>query len=192
MIKRIKKDIDNRDIFIENDIDIEGRTIHLFEDINNVSASKVIKGIQIMRRDNLDKPIDIFINSFGGCPYSSFAVYDFIRASKDVTIRTYCCGCAMSGGSIIFMAGDERYMFENSVFMFHSVSSIAEGKVFTDIKVEYDECHKIHSQLCDVYAAGTNKTKAQWNKLIEHKDLYYRKDKALELGIIDGIVETNK
>lgn len=181
---------DNIDNFIDDDINVDDRIIHLFESISNVSSSKVIKGIQLMLAKGKDKPIDIYINSFGGCPYSSMAIYDFIRACKETTIRTYAIGCAMSGGSIVFMAGDERYMYKNSVLMLHTVASIAEGKIF-DMDIETEECKRIFKQMCDLYAEGTNKSTKQWANLLKYEDRYYRPVKALELGFIDKIIEKN-
>ena len=173
---------DNTTVFIDDSININDRIIHLFGSVDDEMASNVIKGIQLMVTKDSSKPISIYINSFGGCPYAAFGIYDYIR-SIHIVVKTYVTGCAMSGGSIIFMAGDERYMFPNAVLMLHSVSSIAEGKVFLDLIDETEECKRIHKQMCEVYAEGSNKTVKQWHKLIEYKDRYYRIEEALKIGL---------
>ena len=178
---------DNIDNFIDDDINVDDRIIHLFESISNVSSSKVIKGIQLMLAKNTDKPIDIFINSFGGCPYSSTILFDFIRTLNNTTVRTYCAGCAMSGGSIVFMAGDERYIYKNSVLMLHTVSSIAEGKIF-DMDIETEECKRIFKDMCAIYATDTNKSAKQWANLLKYEDRYYRAEKAVEIGLATKIL----
>ena len=86
------------------------------------------------------------------------------------------------------MAGDRRFMYPNAVFMFHTVSSIAEGKAF-EIKTESDECERIFDQLCQIYADSSTKTKRQWKQILKHMDRYYRKDVALELKIVEKVVE---
>lgn len=182
---------DNTDNFIGHGIDIENRVIHLTDDIDAQTSGRVIKGLQLMMVKNKEKDIDIYINSFGGCPYSSIGLYNFIRTLKTCDVNTYNIGCAMSGGSIIFMAGDNRYMYEDTVFMIHSVSSGAEGKVYLDLVEEADECKRIHADLCKIYARHTNKSEKQWHRLIEHKNRYYRAEKAIEMGIVHKVIVDN-
>ena len=175
--------------FIDDDIDIDNRIIHLFEDIDADSASKITKGIQIMIAKDKNKPIDIYINTFGGCAYSGLFLYDFIRCQRETEIRTYACGCVMSAGSLVFFAGDERYMYENSVIMLHSVASMAEGKVFLELNNETEECKKIYKQLCNIYAENTKPNYKEWYRWLKFEDKNYRKDKALELGFVNKILK---
>jgi|GEM_PF-3502407 len=182
---------DNTDNFINSGVNVDDRIIHLFTDIDPESAGVVIKGIQLMMAKTLEKPIDIYINSTGGDPYSSIGLYDFIHSLSGVVINTYNIGCAMSGASIIFLAGDNRYMYENCVFMFHSVSSSAKGKVFLDLVDEAEECKRIHKQLCAIYAKHTNKTEKQWDHLIKTNDRFYRAVMAKEIGIVHKVIVDN-
>lgn len=186
-----KLNIDNTDKFMNHGIDINNRVIHLFEDISPETSGMVIKGIQLMLAENKTSDIDIYVNSFGGCAYSSIGLYNFIRTLKSVTVNTYNVGCAMSGGSIIFMAGDNRYMYEDTVFMLHSVSSSSSGKVHLDLIEEAEECKRIHKNLCQIYAKHTNKTEKQWHNLIMYKDRYYRAKEAVKIGIIDKVIIDN-
>lgn len=182
---------DNTDKFMDHGIDVENRVIHLFEDIDAETAGMVVKGLQLMMVKSKDKDIDIYINSFGGCPYASIGLYNFIRTLKTCNVNTYNIGCAMSGGSIIFMAGDNRFMYENTVFMIHSVSSGAEGKVYLELIEEAEECKRIHKDLCEIYARHTNKSEKQWHRLIEHKNRYYRAEEAINMGIVHKIIVDN-
>lgn len=191
MIKKTinkKLNTDNTDKFLEHGIDVENRVIHLFHDIDSETTGMVIKGLQLMMVKSKEKDINIYINSFGGCAYSAIGLYNFIRTLKNCNVNTYNVGCAMSGGSIVFMAGDNRYMLEDVTFMFHSVSSQAEGKVFLDLIEEVEECKKIHSDICKIYARHTNKTYKQWDSLLKYKNRYYRKDECLKFGIVHKII----
>lgn len=185
-----KLNTDNTDKFMDHGIDIENRVIHLFDDIGAETTGMVVKGIQLMLAKNKERDIDIYINSFGGCPYSAFGLYNFIRTLKTVTINTYNIGCAMSAGSIIFMSGDNRYMYEDTVFMFHSVASGVDGKLF-EIVTEAEECKKIQQQMCAIYAKHTNKTEKQWASLLKHENKFYRSDIAVEYGIIHKVIVDN-
>lgn len=186
-----KTSTDNLDNFIDHGIDVENRIVHLFEDIDAQTTGMVIKGLQAMMKKDQTKDINIYINSFGGCPYSSFGLYNFIRSLKTCDVNTYNVGCAMSGGSIIFMAGDNRYMYQDTVFMLHSVSSHADGKVHLNLVDETEECKKVHKQLCNIYAKNTNKSSKQWDSLLKYKDRYYRAEEALKIGIVHKVIVDN-
>lgn len=187
--KRYNKD--NADKYLEYGIDIDNRIVNITHSIEQESVAICMSGIMLMLAKDKEKDIHIYINSFGGDPYTSMGFYDFLRSLKTCDINTYNIGCAMSGGSIIFMAGDNRYMYENTVFMMHSVSSGAEGKVHLDLIDEADECKRIHNQLCEIYAKHTKRTKKQWDNLIKYKDRYYRAEDALKMGIVHKIITDN-
>lgn len=185
--KRYNKD--NADKYLEYGIDIDHRIVNLSHSIDAESISICKSGILLMLKRNPEQDIHIFINSFGGDPYTSFGFYRFLRTLKSCTVNTYNDGAVMSGASIIFMAGDIRYMYKDTVFMFHSVSSGAEGKVHLDLEDETEECKKIHRQLCQIYSESTTKTAKQWNVLLKYKDRFYREEDALNLGIVHKIIE---
>jgi len=183
-----KKDItDASAIFIASGIDVKNRVINLFDDIDSDTVGVVIKGLQLMILSN-KKPITININSFGGGTYDAFGLYDYMR-SLPCLIKTVNMGACMSAGLIIFLGGDERAMYENTVFMAHSVSSFAEGKINLDLKSEKEECDRLHEQMCKILASNTTKTKKWWAKTIEFQDIYYRKKEALEMGFVHSIVK---
>lgn len=180
---------DNTQLFIDDGINVDLRIIHLFDDIDSDSVGKVIKGLQLIMAKNSELPIDIYINTFGGDPYSGLALYSYIRSLGTIVIRLHALGAVMSAGSIIFMAGDERYIYSNSVLMLHSVSSFAEGKVHLALEDEAEECKRLHKQMCEIYAAHSKQDFNYWNKRIKYKDIYIRPEEAVTLGLVDKIVK---
>lgn len=178
---------DNTTIFLEEGIDVDNRIIHLFDDIEQHTVSKVIKGIQLMLVKNKEMPINIYINSFGGDVYSGFGLFDFIR-SLDVEVHMYVVGTAMSAASIILMSGDYRYMYENSKIMLHSASGGIEGKGFEIIN-DAEEYKRIHQQMAEIYASRSNVDYKKWMRDLKYENLYYRAKEALELGLIDTIIK---
>lgn len=88
--------------------------------VNSLMAERVIKGLHVLDTSapSLDKPITIQMNNPGGEVVHGMAIYDAIRLCQNhVTVIVY--GRAMSMGSIILQAADERIMTENSKFMIH-------------------------------------------------------------------------
>ena len=187
-MKKSDKDMkpDNFHMFFEKVINIENRTIHLFEEINADVTSEIMRGMQLMVSKNLE-PISLYLNTFGGCPYSSFALYDFIKSLEDVLVKTFVTGCAMSGGSIIFLAGDERYMYENSVLMLHTVSSFSEGKQF-EMQDESDECKQIFKQMCIIYGNHSNLSAKSWSNKVKYRNIYIRATEAVRLNLVTRVI----
>jgi ATP-dependent Clp protease protease subunit len=172
--------------FLENGIDLDNRRIHLIGEIDEHSSGMVIKGLQLMAAKDPDKEIDLYINSLGGDFYSSVGIYDYIRFIS-TPVRTYNIGSCMSGATIVFLAGVERYAFENSVFMFHSVASAVEGKAQSIIN-DAKECQQITNQMTTIYAHHSTLSTREWAKLIKSDDVYIRSEEALELKIVTAII----
>jgi len=127
-----KISLDEIDKFYENDIYIPSRTIFMGSfgadwdgnetGVNHAMAENVIKGLHILDRIAPKPPasdeITIIMNNPGGEWYHGMAIFDAIQECQSkVTIRA--TGHAMSMGSIILQAADERVMTPNAKFMIH-------------------------------------------------------------------------
>ena len=193
MARNKKMSHDNSSMFIEENVDIDNRRIHLAADISAKEVSRVIRGIQLMITKDPELPIDIFINSDGGCVYTAFGLYNFIRSQSKTTFRTYNIGCAMSGASIIFLAGDERYMYKDTVFMFHTVSNNSDGgTLFGDMVPDTEETKKLYVQMCKIYAERTNIGYREWYRKLKFQNQYYRAKESLEMEIVDKVIKTEQ
>lgn len=124
--------VDEVDKFFEYNLFIPSRTIFMGSlsesweggetGVNYAMAEYVIKGLHILERLAPKPPanndITILLNNPGGDWYHGMAIYDAIQACEaNVTIRTL--GHAMSMGSIILQAADDRVMSPNSRLMIH-------------------------------------------------------------------------
>ena len=113
--------------WFDQNLDIETRTIYMgsmgssYEEgesgVDNFMAEYFIKGMHFLESRG-KKPINIIMNNPGGDWYHGMAIYDSIKYSSCVnSIKVY--GHAMSMGSIILQAADERIMMPSSRFMIH-------------------------------------------------------------------------
>ena len=107
------------DRWFDYNVDIETRTIYMGseEGVDALMAEYVVKGMHILESKS-DEAIQIIMNNPGGEFYHGLAIYDTIKTSKcHCTIKVY--RHAMSMGSIILQAADNRIMMPNSRFMIH-------------------------------------------------------------------------
>lgn len=80
-------------------------------------AERTIKNLTILEGMS-SEPITIIMNNIGGDEYHGFAIYDSIKACKS-PVSIVVLGHAMSMGSLILQAADERIMAETSRQMIH-------------------------------------------------------------------------
>ncbi len=157
-----KLSLDHVDKFFDYGIDIPNRTIFLGsaeydsegDDGNGVDffmAEKFIKALHILdaQAPKHDMPITIIANNPGGSWYDGMAMYGAIKACKNhVTIKMY--GYAMSMGSIIPQAADERLIDPYCRFMIHYGydGSAGHSKIFSK---HGDEGKRINYMMEDIY-----------------------------------------
>ena len=115
------------DKWFDLNVDTDTRTIYMgsagytYDEgetgVDHFMAEYLIKGMHSLESKN-KKPILIIMNNPGGDWYHGMAIYDAIKSSPcECTIKVY--GHAMSMGSIILQAADNRIMMPNSRFMIH-------------------------------------------------------------------------
>jgi len=182
MGKRIEEKIENRKLWLELGINIEKRRIRIDDDIDTNFLGVKIAAIQEMIDIDSDTPIDVYINSDGGFVYDGLEMYDTL-VNLPCVVRTHACGKVMSMALIIYLAGDERYCQKNATFMNHSVSSLAEGKIF-EMDIDANEARRINNLCIDILSEKTNMKKDWWKKHLRYEDKYYDETKATELGIV--------
>ena len=125
MSKRINRD--DVDKFHDYSLYIPKRTVFIGSEAydlehgesgtDGLMAERIVKNLAILEGMS-SEPITILMNNIGGDEYHGFAIYDAIKTCKSpVSIIIY--GHAMSMGSIILQAADERIMAPTSRQMIH-------------------------------------------------------------------------
>ena len=91
------------------------------------------------------KPIQLFINSYGGSVYDGLALIDVIKRSK-TPVHTVCIGSCMSMALWVWLSGAKRFVGESATLMFHDVSLFAYEKT-ERIKQELNEMIRLQDML---------------------------------------------
>jgi ATP-dependent Clp protease protease subunit len=168
------------------------KTCEVFGEINSDTVDRVIRNLTIL--DNLPdlRPINIDLNSDGGCVIEGTRLYDCIRSCKR-HINIFVRGQASSMASIILQAGDTRLITKNSFIMIHIGQ---EGSPMDHVqnKKRWDRFNEDKAKwMKQVYLNKIKKIKPRFteNKLDELLvfDTILSPSKALELGLIDKILD---
>lgn len=191
---------DDVDKFFDYDLNIPTRTLYVgsasySEDggesgVDHLLCEKVLKGLHIL--DSLsDQPINIILNNPGGDYYHGIAIYDAIKNCRShVTITVY--GAAMSMGSIILQAADERVMSKNAKFMVHyGEYGLASNhpKINDNWAAEYK---KVHEDMENLYLEKIREVNPHYTlqevKSLLDFDTILNAEETVSLGLADRIL----
>ena len=115
------------------------RIVFLTGEVNDAMASLVCAQLLFLEADNPKKPIDLYINSYGGVVTSGLAMYDTMQFIK-APVRTLCVGTARSMGSFLLMAGEpgERAALPNASLHVHQPLGGFQGQA-SDILIHAED-----------------------------------------------------
>lgn len=169
----------------------ESRVVLLHGDVTEDLAREFMEALlDLVGQDPL-KEIIVYIDTYGGSPYSMFAMHDMMRHIS-CPIHTVGIGKIMSAGVLLLAAGDVRSIMPNAAVMLHQVSSGMHGKT-SGLDVELTHLKDIQDRTYKLYAKYTGKQYEEIKTyLSDPHDMYMTADEAVRFGLADGIVGFNK
>ena len=170
---------------------VKERILFLSEEVTVESATTISASLIWLDTQSKTTPIKIYINSPGGLLSGLFTIYDtmnFIAAP----VHTVCIGEACSAAAVILSAGTKghRRALPNSEIMIHELSAGIIGKNH-DMKRTVERFDRQNERLLSILAKHTGQTIDKLRELCK-EDHFMTAEEAIELGIIDSIVECNK
>lgn len=181
------------------------KELHLFlmDEVSSASIYGLVQSIVKANNDNaifeeeyfdgteaekhVVEKIVLHLNTCGGYVYAGMQLINAIMSSK---IPVECIVTnAHSMGFMIMVACDKRKMYKRGKCMYHNMSVGFEGdhetimELTRQMELEKDILHEILKQ-------RTKLTKKDIDKIYRNKkDRYFYSNEALEMGIIDEIIE---
>ena len=169
---------------------LEERIILLNGDIRENIIEKAVMPLMQMAQDK--GPIQMYINSYGGSIQDSQAVVD-VMTTIDNPIITMSFGKAMSAAFDIYLAGDYRIAYPNSLFMTHCGSTSLGLQTLSAINVEAKLHQELYGRWAKFYAARTKVSEKEWLAILNGSlNQYYFPEEALKLGIVHHVVSAGK
>jgi ATP-dependent Clp protease protease subunit len=168
------------------------RDVYLIGDIEKDVARSVIERLRELANDN-GRPITLYINSAGGNVTDGLAIHDTIRhiVKRGVEVTIIVQGMAYSMGSVVLQAASEgrRLSLPHSWIMIHEPAKWAGWQSTSAAAQHLDRLKQMQAQIYEILAKRSGRPLQKIIRDTKRTDLYLDATKALEYGMIDGIVE---
>ncbi|MGB5729439.1 MAG: ATP-dependent Clp protease proteolytic subunit, partial [Thiogranum sp.] len=125
-------------------------SVFFLQKINNETVSILLSGIEKKIQDHDPASINLFISSTGGNVNAAMAAYHYLQ-SLPVPLQTYNLATVSSSANLIYCAGDKRYSFPASKFLFHNVHSDPKRSTVEELKVSTENVILNKKQILGVY-----------------------------------------
>ena len=147
-------------------------------DMNVFRLSRLLEELQGVTQINVN------INSYGGEVAEGIAIYNAL-VRHEAKIVTRCDGMACSIASVIFMAGEERIMYEPSMLMIHNASSFAWGTA-AELRKAAEDNEKITSMSKAAYMQCVSITEEELTALMD-AETWITPAEALNMGFATAV-----
>jgi ATP-dependent Clp endopeptidase proteolytic subunit ClpP len=139
---------------------------------------------------NIDKsiPITLYLSSIGGSWDSGLALYSTIQDVRRGGRKVICHiqGVAMSMGSVLAQACDERTIEPHATVMIHETYDTVSGKM-GEIEDALVYAKRVDASLCSIYSSRSGKPVDYWRDKMSRRDWYMTAREAVNEGLVDRI-----
>jgi ATP-dependent Clp protease, protease subunit len=169
------------------------RIIFVGTPIDDQIANTIVAQLILLKSEDPDKDISMYINSPGGAIHAGLAIYDtmqYVIQTSKCKIETLCYGMAASFAAILLAGGSKgrRYALPNATVLIHQPWSQGGGvRQASDVEIEAREMLRVRSKLNEILSQHTGQPLDRIQRDTD-RDYYMTAEQAVEYGVIDGII----
>ena len=177
----------------------ELRVIGLYSSVEDEKIAELTQAILYLNETNKmrdkekeeTKPIEFYINTYGGSADDMFAMYDVMRqVQQDTEIHTIGVGKVMSAGTLLLAAGTKgkRKIGRNCRVMIHNVAAGNFGTL-PNLTNELEAIQRLQDDYISAMVENTKFTRKKLEKLLNEKvNIYLDADEAVKYGLADEVI----
>jgi ATP-dependent Clp protease protease subunit len=169
---------------------LKDRIVFIGTPVDDNVANIVIAQMLFLQMEDVNKDINVYINTPGGMITAGLAIYDTMQFVK-CDVATYCVGQASSMGAVLLASGKKgkRFALPNSRIMIHQPWGGVQGSA-EDISRQTREILRLREKVNEILALHTGnpleKVKADTDR-----DYFMSAQEAKEYGIVDEVIQPN-
>ena len=166
---------------------LKDRIIFVGTPVDDTVANLIIAQLLFLQMEDVNKDINIYINTPGGSVTSGLAIYDTMQFVK-CAVSTYCVGQATSMGALLLAAGTKgkRYGLPNSRIMIHQPWGGVTGAA-VDISIQTKEILRLRDKINGILSDHTGQSLDKIKKDTD-RDYFMSAQEAKDYGIIDEVI----
>jgi len=170
---------------------LKDRIIFVGTPVDDTVANLIIAQMLFLQMEDVNKEINLYINTPGGLVTAGLAVYDTIQFVKPV-VSTYCVGQATSMGALLLAAGTKgkRYALPHSRIMIHQPWGGVQGQA-ADISIQAKEILRLKDKINEILSKHTGQSLDKIQKDSD-RDFFMTPEEAKNYGIIDEVITGKK
>ena len=178
--------------------ELELRVIGLFSSVEDEKIAELIQALLYLNETNRvlpegeeKKPIQFYLNTYGGSADDMFAMYDIMKdVMEETEIHTIGVGKVMSAGTLLLAAGTKgkRRIGRNCRVMIHNVAAGNSGNL-PNLANELEAIQQLQDDYIAAMVENTNFTRKKLEKLLNEKvNIYLSAEEAVKYGLADEIM----
>ncbi|MFH0762633.1 MAG: ATP-dependent Clp endopeptidase proteolytic subunit ClpP [Candidatus Omnitrophota bacterium] len=166
---------------------LKERIVFIGTAIEDYVANLAIAQMLFLQMEDVNKDINVYINSPGGSVSAGLAIYDTMQFVK-CDVATYCVGQASSMGALLLCAGakGKRHSLPNSRVMIHQPWGGIQGAA-EDISRHAQEILKMRDRINEILAKHTRQPLEKIQKDTD-RDYFMSAAEAKDYGLIDEVI----
>lgn len=166
---------------------LKDRIIFLDGEINDLSADLAVAEMLFLDGQDVEKDINLYINSPGGSVTAGLAIYDTMQYVK-CDVQTICLGQAASMAALILSGGTpgKRMALPSARVLIHQPWGGASGQAM-DIGIQAREILRLKKLTIDYFAKHTGKDTETIARDME-RDFYMPAAEAVVYGVVDKVL----
>ena len=170
---------------------LRDRIVFLGGELDETVANLIIAQLLHLEGEDMDRPVNLYINSPGGDMTALFAVYDAMQFLGP-PIHTVCVGQAASAAAVLLAAGEagHRAALPNARILIHQPHGGAQGQS-VDMEIAVREMVTMRERMVDVLTERTGQPRDRIRADID-RDFILRGQDAVDYGLVDEIIERRK
>ena len=170
---------------------LKDRILFVGTPIDDYVANLVVAQMLFLQMEDVNKDINVYINTPGGAVTSGLAIYDTMQFVK-CDVATYCVGQATSMGALLLSGGvkGKRFALPNSRVMIHQPWGGIQGAA-EDISRHAKEILNMRDRINEILAHHTGQSLEKVQKDTD-RDYFMSANEAKEYGIIDEVILPGK
>jgi ATP-dependent Clp protease, protease subunit len=170
---------------------LRDRIVFLGGELDETVANLIIAQLLHLEGEDMDRPVNLYINSPGGDMTALFAVYDAMQFLGP-PIHTVCVGQAASAAAVLLAAGEagHRSALPNARILIHQPHGGAQGQS-VDMEIAVREMVIMRERMIDVLTERTGQPRERIQADID-RDFILRGEDAVDYGLVDEIIERRK